>query len=166
MWKLIRECLPSRDSVKPVYQKDHKVLANEFNEYFASVGKTAADKVKKLAEVNNFQITTALPPSRHQSLDLFEFRTITPDEVRRIILNSPSNKAPGADRINIQFIKDPLGVILDPVTDIINCSLLTSTYPSMWKIAEVVALHNCCHVCQKSIYRTSNKSQLIDEAPM
>ncbi len=71
MWKVIRECLPSRDSDKPIYQKDHKVLANEFNEYFASVGKTAADKVKKLAEVNNFQITTALPPSRHQFLDLF-----------------------------------------------------------------------------------------------
>ena len=130
------------------------------------VGKTAADKVKKLAEVNNFRITTALRPSTHQSLDLFEFRTITPDEVRRIILNSPSNKAPGADRINIQVIKDPIGVILGPGADIINCSLLTSTYPSMWKIARVVALHNCYHVCQKSIYRTSNKSQLIDEAPM
>ncbi len=100
--------------------------------------------MKERAEVNNFRITTALPPSRHQSLDLFEFRTITLDEVRRIILNSPSNKAPGADRINIQFIKDPIGVILGPGTNIINCSLLTSTYPSMWKIAEVVALHNCC----------------------
>ena len=46
MWKEIGECLPSRDSDKPVYQKDHKVLANEFNEYFASVAKTAADKVE------------------------------------------------------------------------------------------------------------------------
>ncbi len=64
--------------------------------------------MKERAEVNNFRITTALPPSRHQSLDLFEFRTITLDEVRRIILNSPSNKAPGADSINIQFIKDPI----------------------------------------------------------
>ncbi len=98
---------------------------------FCSVGKTAADKVNKLAEVNNFRITTALPPSRHQSLDLFDFRTITPDEVvtitpdEGIILNSPSNKAPGADRINIQFIKDPIGVILGPGTDIYH--LLTET---------------------------------------
>ncbi|CAB4039113.1 Hypothetical predicted protein [Paramuricea clavata] len=56
MWKVIRGCLPSKDSEKPVYQKDHKKLANEFNEYFASVGKIAADKVKRLAEVNNIQI--------------------------------------------------------------------------------------------------------------
>ena len=94
MWKVIRECLPNRDSDKPIWQKGHKVLANEFNEYFASVGKTAADKVKKLAEVNNFQITTALPPSGHTSLDLFEFRTITPDEVRRIIVHQTKLQVP------------------------------------------------------------------------
>jgi hypothetical protein len=57
-------------------------IANEFNEYFASVGKIAADKVKRLAEVNNIQIATAC----------FEFRTVTPDEVRTIILNSPSDQ--------------------------------------------------------------------------
>ncbi|CAB4043286.1 Hypothetical predicted protein, partial [Paramuricea clavata] len=74
-------------------------------------------------------------------IDLFKFRTVTPDEVRTIILNSPLNKAPGADKINTQLIKDPLEVILDPATDIINCSLMTSTYSSMWKIAEVVPLH-------------------------
>ena len=50
MWKMIREFVPSKDSEKPVYQKDHKILANEFSEYFASVGKAVADKVKKLAQ--------------------------------------------------------------------------------------------------------------------
>ena len=60
MWKVVRECLPSRDSDKPDYQKDHKVLANEFNEHFAYVVKTAADKVKKLAEVTNIQITNPI----------------------------------------------------------------------------------------------------------
>jgi hypothetical protein len=53
-------------------------------------------KVKRLAEVDNIQIATALPPARHRSsLGLFEFRTVTPDEVRTIVLNSPSNKVPG-----------------------------------------------------------------------
>ena len=60
MWKVIGGYLASKDLEKPVYRKDHKILVNEFNKYFASVGKTAADKVKKLAEVNNIQIATAL----------------------------------------------------------------------------------------------------------
>ena len=142
MWKVIREFVPSKDSEKPVYQKDHKILANEFNEYFASVGKATADKVKKLAEENNIQITTTLPPVMHRSShDIFEFRTVTSSEVRNIIVDSPSNKAPGDDKINIQFIKDSLEVSLDPITDIINCSLMTSTYPKVWKMAEVIPLY-------------------------
>ena len=60
MWKVIRGYLASKDSENSFIKKDHKILVNEFNKYFASVGKTAADKVKKLAEVNNIQMATAL----------------------------------------------------------------------------------------------------------
>jgi hypothetical protein len=52
----------------------------------------------------------------------------------------PSNKSPGLDKINMRVIKDSLPVILGPLTDIINCSLSTSTYPSTWKKAEVIPL--------------------------
>ena len=72
---------------------------------------------------------------------MFEFRTVTPSEVRKIIVDSPSNKAPGDEKINIQFIKDSLEVSLDPITDIINCSLITSTYHTVWKMAEVIPLY-------------------------
>ena len=75
------------------------------------------------------------------SHDMFEFRTITPSEVSKIIVDSPSNKAPGDDKINIQFIKDSLEVSLDYIKDIINCSLMTSTYPTVWKMAEVIPLY-------------------------
>ena len=72
---------------------------------------------------------------------MFEFRAVTPEEVRKIILETPSNKAPGPDKIGIRCVKDSLDVILYPLTDIINCSLMTSKYPSTWKLAEVVPLH-------------------------
>ena len=41
----------------------------------------------------------------------------------------------------MQCLKDTLETIIDPVTDIINCSLMTSTYPTSWKLAEVIPLH-------------------------
>ena len=106
------------------------------------MGKITADKVKKLAEINNIQITTDSPPVMlRASYDMFEFRTVTSGEVRRIIVDSPSNKAPGVDKINIQFIKDSLELVLDPIADIVNSSLMSSTYPSVWKMAEVIPLH-------------------------
>jgi hypothetical protein len=52
----------------------------------------------------------------------------------------PSNKSPGADKISMWIIKDCLPVILGPLTDIINNSFTTSTYPESWKIAEIIPL--------------------------
>ena len=55
----------------------NKLLAKEFNEYFAFVGKATADKVKKPAEENNIQITSTLPPVMHRSShDIFEFEQL------------------------------------------------------------------------------------------
>ncbi len=51
-----------------------------------------------------------------------------------------SNKAPGLDKVPMSVIKDALPCILPALTDIINCSLLTSEYPTLWKTAEVVPL--------------------------
>ena len=72
---------------------------------------------------------------------MFEFRTVKSGEVRRIIVDNPSNKASGVDKINIQFIIDSLEVVLDPITDIVNSPLMSSTYPSVWKMAKVMPLH-------------------------
>ena len=53
----------------------------------------------------------------------------------------PTNKSPGPDKINMRVIKYCLPVILGPLTDIINCTLVTSTFPDMWKDTEVIPLH-------------------------
>ena len=52
----------------------------------------------------------------------------------------PSNKLPGPDKINPRVIKYCLPVILAPLTDIINCSLASCTFPDVWKLAEVIPL--------------------------
>ncbi len=142
MWKVIRGSLPTKEATKPCYQNDHAVIANEFNSYFTSVGKSTADRVEALAENNHISITPPLPRlTNADSAERFEFTPVTRSQIRKIILKTPSNKAPGPDKIGIQCIKDTLDVILDPLTNIINCSLMTSTYPSIWKLAEVIPLH-------------------------
>ena len=52
----------------------------------------------------------------------------------------PSDKAPGFDKVPMSIIKDALPCILPIVTDIVNCSLLTSVFPTAWKISEVILL--------------------------
>ena len=52
----------------------------------------------------------------------------------------PTNKSPGPDKVNMRAIKDALPYILTALTNIINNSLFTSTYPEAWKLAEVIPL--------------------------
>ena len=61
-------------------------------------------------------------------------------EVRRIVTSFPMNKSPGPDKISARVLKDCLPIILGPLTDIINCSILTSTFPDSWKEAEVIPI--------------------------
>ena len=52
------------------------------------------------------------------------------------------NKSPGPDKNSTRVLKDCLPVILSPLTDIINCSILTSTFPDNWIEPEVITILN------------------------
>lgn len=58
MWEVIRKCIPRKETTKPVYTKDTKLLAKEFNEFFTFVGVRTADLSEKLgADYNLPQIS-------------------------------------------------------------------------------------------------------------
>ena len=62
-WKGIWNCIPSKEKSRPVYSRDMTELANEFNEFFTSVGARAAAESKSLASVNVFP-TRGIPIPR------------------------------------------------------------------------------------------------------
>ena len=143
LWKIINNVVPSKERPTLTYSKDHKLVADKFNQFFSSVGRKTADEASRLALENNIDTPTTIlsstPPVSSPG-ELFYFRPVTCTEVQNIIVSMPSNKSPGLDKINMRVIKDSLPVILGPLTDIINCSLNTSTYPTAWKKAEVIPL--------------------------
>ena len=105
------------------------------------MGKNTANASIRLAKENNITIQeTPLEPIYIPSEDLFSFRTVTSDEVHQFVSSLPLNKSPGSDKINARVIKDCLPITLGPLTEIIKCSLRTSTFPTAWKEAEVTPL--------------------------
>ena len=140
LWKTIRGCLPRKEQPDPVYTKDVKHLANEFNEFFTSVGANASIASKKLAEDNCLsQIELTLLPTCHVSEE-FYFQRVTSCDLRKVIQSFPSNKAPGWDKVSMSIIKDSLCSILPVLSDLVNSSLLTSVFPDKWKKSEVIPL--------------------------
>ena len=71
MCKGIRGCLLSKEITKPNYciltYCNPESKAEEFNNFFISVGKTTADKVRELADRNNVLVTSPSPRLKHVS---------------------------------------------------------------------------------------------------
>ena len=111
-------------------------LANRFNEYFTSVGSSAAQEAYDLARVHNYHINPTMPTPDDCS-DLFRFHPVLEKDVEGVIKGLSSNKAPGRDKITTRVLKDCLPVIVRIITSIVNNSFRTNCFPKIWKTAEV-----------------------------
>lgn len=152
IWKTIRRAMPTKSNDHLQYTKDTSVLANEFNEFFTTVGQRAAAASKQLAEKHNLDLSAdfACPSPPTNSHDQFCFKPVSSEYVKSVIMSMPSNKSPGYDKVSIKVIRDCLPYILDTITNIVNCSFQSSTFPLSWKKAEVVPLlkdgdHECAN---------------------
>ena len=119
---MIPNCIPTKEKSRTVYLRDVTELANEFNEFFASVG-------ARLTSDNALLAYEAPSAKNIFQLEEFRFRAVTTFEVRKIIVCFPSNRAPGKDKLHMSAIKDALPVILPVLwTELINRSPLTSVF--------------------------------------
>ena len=133
LWKIVNNIVLSKEKVTQVYINDLKIPAEEFNQYFTSMGRNTAETASNLANQNDIilshsRLKSVTYPLEQQS----NFRPVT-CIVRRIIMAMLNIKSPGPDKINMRVIKDCLQVISGPLTHIINSSLTTSIFPKEWK---------------------------------
>ena len=115
-------------------------MANRFNEYFTSVGSSAAQKANDLVREHNFHIDPTMSTVESmpdEMSDLFQFHFVIEKDVEYVIKGFSSNKAPGHDKITAQVLKDSLSATLPAITCIMNNSFNTRTFARQWKIAEV-----------------------------
>ena len=133
-WKVIRSCIPRRETTQQVYARDLKEVADEFNRFITSVGARASETSRSLLNVHNLAPLLAVVPDNEISeVDKFCFHPVSSREIQKIVMSLPSNKAPGHDKVSTSVLKDALPCILPILTVIVNRSSLTSVFPSAWK---------------------------------
>ncbi len=115
-WKIIRNCIPRKETTQQVYKRDHNEVANEFNQFFISVGARAAEDSLSLIDLYNLPSpstsdSTVIPESHK-----FHFEPVTCREVRKIVMAFQSNKAPGYDIVRMSTVKEALPCILPVLT--------------------------------------------------
>ncbi len=119
-------------NTEPILPKHSNLatLTKEFSDYFES-------KVTTIKA--NIIVDTSHPPPPeliYTGLKLEHLRPFTPDEIKRIILSSPS-KSCDLDPIPTTLVKDCITDLLPLMTSIINTSITSGVYPSSYKNALV-----------------------------
>ena len=135
MWKVINRSLPKNSPSLPQFNDSHENLANSFIKYFASVERFTALKANQLAKDQNWTLDSNVyaTPNIPALSEQFEFQPVQENDVANVILNLPSNKAPGFDKIPARILKDSLPASLHIITSLMNNSFNSNTFARVWK---------------------------------
>ena len=155
-WKLINQLInkPIRtpkfpESFNPNSNtSNNNNIANEFNMYFSNIGKTLASKLHNLN-------TTDKPKNTNKSIQSIFMNPVNNREILNIVKNMKNKLSSGPDDISPKIIKATILPILNPITHIINESLLYGTVPDAMKLAKVIP-----------IYKNNDANQLINYRPI
>ena len=96
-WKLTRNCLRRKEATQQVYTREVKAVAEEFNEFFVSVGAKASEAPKALIATHEPSPPNDFTSGQYIPDEKFNFRAVSSHEIRRAVMSFSSNKAPGFD---------------------------------------------------------------------
>ena len=101
VWKTIRSFVPKSSVNRKTYSKEDKLVADEFNKYFTSIGKNTIHKIQSLASECNYDLTQpSFVPRCYPLSEQFTFSTVECCEIQKVINSMPTGKAPGIDKIH------------------------------------------------------------------
>ena len=141
-WKITKKLVPenSRNSNKLLFE-DVENKVEQFNQFFAKVGKETYRKTQESTTTieNNLDTCTnhSVRASFQQGLPLFRPIPVSVDVVILTFKRLKETNAVGSDNLEYRFIRDSLPVTAFYITIIVNTSIVTRIYATMWKHALV-----------------------------
>jgi hypothetical protein len=111
-------------------------IASSMNRFFL-------DKIKKLREKIPQVVSDPLGKMKEAMRNRvysFFLQSVNEEDVVKIIKNLKNSSASGVDYIDTRTIKLVADIIAPALAHIINLSIQTSTFPSIWKYAKVIPL--------------------------
>ena len=106
--------------------------ADDLGAFFASKISTIRSNLDRAADSGS--PSDALPPEQsflcqHKDTDLLRLRTVSTEEIIKLSGSLPAKSCP-LDPMPTRLLKQCLSVLIVPITEIVNLSLSTSTFPA------------------------------------
>ena len=123
-----------------------KTIALVMNSFFASIGKLLADKIPNTyPSCNSFYNNTTVSP--------FHMTEVDEQFVLHQLLSLKTNKVIGLDKVSARLLKNSAHTIAASVTNLLNLSIRTGTFPNLWKCSKITALFKSGDRSNASHYR-------------
>ena len=108
-------------------------IVDVLNDYFCNIGQKLADKIKESSKSYSFYLDK-------QINSVFSFSMVDTNNVRKMLKEFKPKTSKGLDGISMKIIKHISDIIIEPITLLINQSLMTNTFPTKLKIAKIMPL--------------------------
>ena len=138
-WKNIQNILPNKKNKSSTtfdlhdYENDNPIdskdTANFINDFFVNIGPNLAKNNREAWSFNG----------DHTDLVLDDILTNI-DEVLKLCSDININKSSCIENLTAEILKDAFLAIPNKITDLFNCSFITSKVPASWKVAKVTPL--------------------------
>ena len=159
VWDVLREIVPSKQKDKRDCSFENiEETANNFNEYFANVGRNVYAETQEYRE-DRVNERDHEPRDAHENANFYrprnQFRPqpVYFDEVASTIANMKNKNSHGSDGMTTRFLKDSLTVLTFYITMIVNTSIVTGVVPRQWKNAIVCPLYKQGNTLEPSNFR-------------
>ena len=123
-------------SIDGIREYSGKTIVNTMAKYFASVGRTFADKIPKPTQ----SVEKYLELLQSNNNSLF-FSPCTEEEIRKLITELPSKHSSGVDNISNVLLQELAGSLCKPLCLITNSSMQSGVFPDLMKLAQVIPLY-------------------------
>lgn len=144
LWKITKYLTKSKTPIPPleangnyVYTKSDK--ANLLGDYFAEIHHQN-DNLGSVNHINNINTYVDTFIEQNRNITFETAKLSTPKEIMQIIKSLKTKKNPGIDNITAIVIKNFSKKATAHLTMLINKMLMFGYYPTLWKIAKVIAI--------------------------
>ena len=137
------------------------IIANTFNNYFINITNTlnlkpSLSKCKSLSDsvkLYEDHVSVLKIKEKYKMQNKFQFKEVSPDEVRKIIQSLNKKKSAISSCIPGKHLTESVDIYLPFLTDIINHSLKNGIFPDELEFAEVILLFTKVDPFDKINYR-------------